>query len=168
MVDSKGRLLYDNLLEFYGRGCNLQILLSILKQRSSISLRILDWLVTNYARSHNVYYPINRDGVRTIFFVYQSYKNQLKAYSKKHFDPFCRRNRITLELSNICKNYEGSIVTTIGQLNFFRWFIEYRVLNYVMLNIRNIDEDMNNDDSKAKYSKGTVVCVTDTYSITFE
>ena len=59
-------------------------------------------------------------------------------------------------------------MTTIGQLNFFRWFIEYRVLNYVMLNIRNIDEDMNNDDSKAKFSKGTVVCVTDTYSITFE
>ena len=61
------------------------------------------------------------------------YKNQLKAYSKKQFDPFCRRERIIINISDLswkifddkddnkCKDNE--LITTVGQLNFFKWFI---------------------------------------------
>ena len=45
-------------------------------------------------------------------------KNQLKAYSKKYFDPFGRGDRIPFFSNNTC------IITTIGQLNFYKWFIE--------------------------------------------
>ena len=31
---------------------------------------------------------------------------------------------------------ENEIITTVGQLNFFKWFIENNVLNYAIENIR--------------------------------
>ena len=58
--------------------------------------------------------------------VYNSYKSQLKAYSKKRFDPFCRRERIKFINHN-----NDEIITTAGQLNFFRWVIENNILDYI-------------------------------------
>ena len=150
---SKDSLLYNSLTNFYSINNNLEILLPIINQTSSISLRILDWLVTNYSKKHNVYYEIFKNGNRQIFSIYLSYKNQLKAYSKKYFDPFCRRDRITIELCNLNQDMTGTISTTIGQLNFFRWFIENKLLNYVVLNINNIDKDMNETLSNIKDKK---------------
>lgn len=145
MVDyiTKEALLHDSLIKFYTNKSNLDILLPIIEQKSNISLRILDWLVTNYSKKYNVAYEIYKNGNKSLFFIYLSYKNQLKAYSKKYFDPFCRRNRIDIDLTLVSDERSGVITTTIGQLNFFRWFIENKLLNYVLLNINKIDEDMN-------------------------
>ena len=77
--------------------------------------------------------------------VYLSYKNQLNSFSKKHFDPFCRRNRIEYEFSDGTK-----IVTTVGQLNFFRWAIQNNVLKYIIDNYKDIEEDMNQNTKKKK------------------
>ena len=69
--------------------------------------------------------------------VFQSYKSQLRAYSKKRFDPFCRRNRIHY-------NCHGEILdTTIGQLNFFKWAISNLIIDYIKLHKDNIEMDMN-------------------------
>ena len=146
MVDNitKEALLHDSLIKFYSNKFNLDILLPIIEQKSNISLRILDWLVTNYSKKYNVAYEIYKNGNKSLFFIYLSYKNQLKAYSKKYFDPFCRRNRIDIDLRHLSDERSGVITTTIGQLNFFRWFIENKLLNYVLININKIDEDMNN------------------------
>lgn len=145
MVDyvTKEALLHKSLIKFYSCKSNLDILLPIIEQKSNISLRILDWLVTNYSKKYNVAYEIYKNGNKSLFFIYLSYKNQLKAYSKKYFDPFCRRNRIDLDLSLLSDERTGNITTTIGQLNFFRWFIENKLLNYVLINVNKIDEDMN-------------------------
>ena len=140
---TKKDLLYNSLIEFYRYAPNLEVLLPIIEQRSNISLRILDWLVTNYSKKYNVYYENYKNGNKCIFCIYLSYKNQLKAYSKKYFDPFCRRDRITIDLNKLNENYTGIITSTIGQLNFFRWFIENKLLNYVVINVNKIDEDMN-------------------------
>lgn len=140
---TKEALLYESLIKFYSNKPNLDILLPIIEQKSNISLRILDWLVTNYSKKYNVAYELYKNGNKTLFFIYLSYKNQLKAYSKKNFDPFCRRNRIYIDLSELSNDRVGTITTTIGQLNFFRWFIENKLLNYVLINVNKIDEDMN-------------------------
>ena len=140
---TKETLLQESLINFYTNKSNLDILLPIIEQKSNISLRILDWLVTNYSKKYNVSYEIYKNGNKSLFFIYLSYKNQLKAYSKKYFDPFCRRNRIDIDLSLLSDERSGVITTTIGQLNFFRWFIENKILNYVLININKIDEDMN-------------------------
>jgi hypothetical protein len=70
--------------------------------------------------------------------VFHSYKSQLKAYSKKGFDPFCRRERL---LFIIDENH--SVETTIGQLNFFKWAITNLILDYIEENKEDIEIDMN-------------------------
>ena len=99
-----------------------------MKKKIRRSFIFLDWIIVQSIR---------------FLFGRLSYKNQLKAYSKKYFDPFCRRNRVDIDLSNLSDERTGTITTTIGQLNFFRWFIENKLLNYVLINVNKIDEDMN-------------------------
>jgi hypothetical protein len=169
--NSKETLLLNSLKKFYSNKYNLDILIPIIKQESNISLRILDWLVTNYSKKYNTFYEIYKNGNKTIFFLYTSYKNQLKAYSKKFFDPFCRRNRIEINLKELCNNYTGSVITTIGQLNFFRWFIENKLLNFVVLNISKIDNDMNEtikNHKIKKLNKNITVSVTNLSVVAFD
>ena len=76
--------------------------------------------------------------------VYHSYKSQLKAYSKKRFDPFCRRDRIDFVINDY------TIETTIGQLNFFKWAIKNLVIDYIIDNKKEIENDMNDSIKKNK------------------
>ena len=76
------------------------------------------------------------------FIVYLRYRSQLKSYNKANFDPFCRNDRIT------GWGDTGDIITTIGQLNFFRWAIENRVLEYINDNLEDIEKDMNTNIKK--------------------
>ena len=74
---------------------------------------------------------------------------KLKAYSKKRFDPFCRWDRITIPYSD-----NTSIQTTLGQLNFFRWALEYRILDFIEKNVIDIENDMNKRNSSSKNRSG--------------
>jgi hypothetical protein len=134
----KQDILLIPITEFFSVPKNLDLLLGILiTGKYKVSLRIIDWFVTNYAKKHNL--VINRDGNRKPFIVFLEYKSQLKAYSKKQFDPFCRRSRIHYEYEK-GKLFE----TTIGQLNFFRWAIENQIVEYIMNHYNDIEKDMNN------------------------
>jgi hypothetical protein len=73
------------------------------------------------------------------------YKNQLKAYAKIYFDPFCRRDRI-----NFIYGKGHELLTTVGQLNFFRWAIENNIIEYTVSNMEIIEKDMN---ASLKYDK---------------
>ena len=92
-------LLLTKLASYYTRDdfTELDRILKILSGESAISLRILDWFVTNYAKQKYVVYQL-KDGER--FKVYNDYKLKLKAYSKKRFDPFCRWEKIALPYRN--------------------------------------------------------------------
>ena len=173
-INGKTLLLLESLIKYYSK--NINILTSIITQKNTLSLRILDWLVTNYAKKYNIVYKIYKNTEETNFNIYLDYKNQLKAYSKKYFDPFCRRERIlinTKDLSwEILENNKQKIdtnfelVTTVGQLNFFKWFIENNVLNYAIENIQKIDKDMTetltkskNDTKRKELSKSASKCI---------
>jgi hypothetical protein len=130
----KQELIIQSLQQFYMNRSDLVEILKILEGESEMSLRLIDWFVTNYSKFHNISY-IHKGQE---FFVYIDYKNQLKAYSKKLFDPFCRRERIMFQLSNI-----PAFITTVGKLNFFRWAIEKGILDYIKLNLSNIEKEMN-------------------------
>jgi hypothetical protein len=75
----------------------------------------------------------------------------LKAYSKKRFDPFCRWDRISIPYKN-----ETSIETTIGPLNYFKWAIENKVIEYIDENNDTIEKDMNNRNSTSKRKEPVV------------
>ena len=137
-------LLLNNLLDFYKIDNNMDKMLQIINGESKISLRIIDWFATNYAKKYYTVYQL--EGVhQTRFKVYNDYKLKLKAYSKRRFDPFCRWDRITVPY-----NEDSHIQTTIGQLNFFKWALEHNVVNYIEQNYSNIEKDMNNRNSTSK------------------
>ena len=141
-------LILKQLLVFYKKNNNenIQRMLDIINGNSRISLRIVDWFATNYSKEKYTIYTLqDSDGKDYRFKVYNDYKLKLKAYQKKRFDPFCRWERIMIPYGEGTK-----IQTTIGQLNFFKWAIENKVLEYIEENFDAIEKDMNSRNSTAK------------------
>lgn len=130
--------ILKSLYIYYLSDDNIYKILPILTANSKISIRVLDWFVTNYAKKNNIIYQVKNNNTYIHFNVFLQYKSQLKGYRKKLFDPFCRKKRIIFYY-----NEKQGIVTTIGQLNFFRWAVKYDILNYVMDNLESICLDMN-------------------------
>jgi hypothetical protein len=139
IISSKKDLLMQSLINFFTNRENLDHVIPIITGKSSISLRILDWFVTNYSKKNNIHYQIILNDKIKNFIVYLDYKAQLKAYSKRQFDPFCRRERISF-----IDHDNNELITTVGQLNFFRWAIENNILEYISLHYNIIENDMNN------------------------
>ena len=143
-------LLLESLHNFYSESYNRDRLISILSNDKKISLRSIDWFITNYSKKNNTYYIVyeNKNGepsfdekdnnYKNNMNVFHSYKSQLKAYSKKRFDPFCRRDRLLFKLDD-----EVSVETTIGQLNFFKWAISNLIIDYIEKYKDSIEDDMN-------------------------
>jgi len=141
---SQNDLLLKNLKNFYENKDNLHKMINIINGESKISLRIVDWFVTNYAKKYFTVYEVSCEDTYR-FKVYNDYKLKLKAYSKKRFDPFCRWERISFPYDE--KSY---IETTIGQLNFFKWCLENDIINYIEENYGLIENDMNSRNSTSK------------------
>lgn len=131
-VICKPELVILALQKFYNSRDDMDKIMPYLLGTSAISLRLIDFFVTNYCRKNFISYSLNGQE----FLVYVSYKSQLKAYSKQFFDPNCRRERIVFQV----QGYEP-FRTTVGQLNFFRWAFENRLLDYIQEHYEEIQED---------------------------
>ena len=121
-IECKPELVISSLQRFYTNQPEIDKVLNYLNGEAPLSLRIIDWFVTKYSRKSFVRYPLNGQE----FLVYLSYKGQLKAYSKQYFDPNCRRERIMFTIPG-----HEQFMTTIGKLNFFRWALESKILDYM-------------------------------------
>lgn len=137
-VPNSKDLLMLSLSKYYTKN-TINKILPIIEGESNISLRLIDWFVTNYSKKYNTVVTKIQSNNIIHFNVYLSYRSQLKAYSKQSFDPFRRRDRITFFYDK-----ENSIETTIGQLNFFRWIIQNDILDYIVHNLKDIEADMIN------------------------
>jgi hypothetical protein len=149
-IQGKQDFIVRWLQDFYNQPGRIEEILPILSGTSPVSLRLIDWFVTNYSKKFNVSYPINEpqgDGSRP-FMVHFQYKRELKAYSKRLFDPFCRRERIAFQV----RGHPPIEETTVGQLNFFRWALEKGVVNYILAHSADIERDMNTS-FREHYSK---------------
>jgi hypothetical protein len=133
-IHCKQELIVNSLQRFYASRTDIMEIVNMLQGTSDVSLRVIDWFVTNYARTHNTSFILNGQE----FLVYRDYKSQLKAYSKKLFDPFCRRERIYFQVPN-----HAPFLTTVAKLNFFRWAIEKDILSYIRNNQEVIEKEMN-------------------------
>jgi hypothetical protein len=142
---TQNELLLNNLLRYYKNNENLSRMLKIIKGETRISLRIVDWFATNYAKQYYTNYSILLPDGEKRFKVYDDYKLKLRAYSKRRFDPFCRWKRISIPYME-----DTWIETTIGQLNFFKWTLENNVIEYIESNYEAIEDDMNNRNSTSK------------------
>jgi hypothetical protein len=124
-IECKPELIIISLQRFYATNPDINKVMPYFLGTSVLSLRIIDWFVTKFCRKNFTHYHLEGKD----FIVYRSYKSQLKAYSKQYFDPNCRRERIMFKVLN-----SEPFTTTIGQLNFFRWALECKVLDYIETN----------------------------------
>ena len=112
---SRSDLLLKSITEFYEDSENFELLKGILEKTSGVSLRNLEWFITDYSKKKNLSYTTTTG---KLFSVHMSYKSSLDGYSKKLFDPFCRTEKI---------EFRG-IQTTVAQLNFIRWCIKNDII----------------------------------------
>jgi hypothetical protein len=145
LLNTQNDLLLNHLLEFFKSDpTRLTKMMNIINGESRISLRIVDWFVTNFAKKYYVWYMMTEEPDQR-FKVYTDYKLKLKAYSKRRFDPFCRWERTTIPYDD-----ENFVETTIGQLNFFKWAIEHQILDYIQSHFEEIEEDMNERNTTSR------------------
>lgn len=150
-IEKKQDLLLKCLQKFYKDTEKMRTMVNIITKKSEMSLRALDYLCTNYAKKNDIVYDIGTK--KNPFNMFLNYRAQLKAYSKMQFDPFRRHNRITIQVpKNIME--EGKLETTVAQLNFFKWAIENKVIDYLKNpnNLENVEQAMATKNSK-KISK---------------
>lgn len=124
---SRSEVLLQSLKDFFSQKENSEILRDILEKRNGISLRNLEWFITNYSKQQNLTYK-TRDG--KFFTVHCAYKSSLDGYSKKLFDPFCRTQKFSYSIPNS----ETNVNTTVAQLNFIRWCIKNNIIEYIINN----------------------------------
>ena len=145
---TQNQLLLDKLLDYYKKNNNLGFMLNIINGNSNISLRIVDWFVTNYCKKNYIVINNNNNNNNRLK-IYDDYKLKLRAYSKKRFDPFCRWERISIPFDE-----NTQVQTTIGQLNFFKWALENKIIEYIQNNLKIIELDMNSrNNSRSKENK---------------
>lgn len=123
--------------DFYNNCENAQKFINLVSGESPISIRLIDHFVTKYSKYNKCNLKFVEYEKELIINIYFDYKNQLKHFQKTHFDPFSRGDRIPFFMKDTC------IITTIGQLNFFKWFISKKIYDYVFINKEEIFDDMN-------------------------
>ena len=112
-------LLLFSLISFYSNN-NIykEVLKTIINGKHELSLRMIDWLVTRYAKNNNIIYWVN-DIDDNIYYnlpdnysnekyrkinLYLDYRAQLKSFKKFNFDAFRRHERISFYIGNIEEN----------------------------------------------------------------
>jgi len=150
-ITSQENTIMKSLEKFYEVSDNVDLFIPIINSESKISIRLIDHFVTKYSKANKISYKLKENNVEQSFSVHSSYKQQLKRYQKRHFDPFSRGDRIPYFMGESC------VITTIGQLNFFTWFISKKVHEFILANHDTIENDMNNknklDKKKVKKEK---------------
>lgn len=133
-----------SLKKFYSSETVSTLLLPVINQSTPVSLRALDWLVTNYSKKHNV---ICKSKNNPMFNIHQGYKTALNINKRRNFDPFRRRTRLIV-------HHDGGVVeSTIGQLNFMQWAEEHGVMRYLNDNLEDIDREMNETTKTSRQRK---------------
>jgi hypothetical protein len=136
-ISSQENIILNSVDSFYENLINIKDFLDIINSNSLISIRLIDHFVTKYSKKNKVCYKLQDNIDNQLFYVFQSYRQQLKRFQKKHFDPFARGIRIPYFIQDTV------IITTIGQLNFFNWFISKNILDFIIKNKILIENDMN-------------------------
>ena len=173
----ENNILLNQLKNFYQIDKNISTLFRILNhnnihknnKENKISLRLIDWFVTNYCKKNKIIIEKKEKNKTNHINIYNSYKSNLKAFSKQLFDPFRRKNELFLNYTSTSKVtftedkflYKNNhIKTTIGQLNFFKWIIDNDIYEYIKLHKKTIENDMiisQKENNKKKLDKLNLV-----------
>ena len=148
---------------FFSKPEHMGKLLPFLKGESKISIRLIEWFVSVYSMNHIVDWFIDSE----LFNVYLDYQAMMDDNTKQLFDPFCRKWRkekrkdkeggtYTVKIYHGIKFYytdDEYEITTVAQLNFFKWFIGNNVFDYVIDHRDELTADMNRHNHEKKRRK---------------
>ena len=143
-TDKKALLLKEKLLAGMSKK-KLLIMASIIQDKKPCSLRIIEWFVSSYCKEHSIIYDLNGKP----FNVYSSYKNeQLVSFNKKLFDIYRRTEIIKIPI-------QGSkpMSSTVGQLNFFNWLFNTKIVDYITANLKKLKSELDKAKPGKKQTK---------------
>ena len=147
---SQKQLCYYKMVDRFFKKSSLDInkkMVDIINANSIISLRVLEWVVTkSNKKSVNI-----KIGDNEYFSINIMYKAQLKSYKKKNFDPFRRDRKFYYSYDQI--DDTKKVLTTLGQLNFFKWAISNKIIDYVEKHYEDINRSMINYNKEEKIKK---------------
>lgn len=144
-LDSTDVALYNRLSQVLTDTDTLASVASVIEGQFNVSLRQLDWLVTNYAK-RNALRVVSISG-RSIY-VHDEYKACLAVYRRRCFDPFCRAVRKRPDGGHVDyavtlhTDAKTPLRTTLAQLNFLCWAHANGVLRYASRARETIESDM--------------------------
>jgi hypothetical protein len=120
----------------------------ILSKRSGVSLRLVDWLVTNASKTSTI--VVYNKGIPVDAFV--DYRRRLSSHTKRNFDAFARRKRITLTFfGNIRRQ------SSLAQLNFFKYIIDRNLFEYCKSHRDEIEAHMKQVETARKQTVGRTI-----------
>lgn len=116
------------------------------KEPKAMSLRTIEWFVVNYCKDRYLF-ATGPDGTRTL--INNSYAEQLFTHGKTRCDPFartgnknCQSSYVEFDMTDPDTGETVHIRTNRRQLNFFRWMIEYRVLDVAIEHRDRVEAEM--------------------------
>ena len=124
---------------FFDETVMRKLLIPVVSQTYDISLRLLDYTMTIWAKKTRVMAVMNTRNGPFPLNVFSHYKNWLHFFRRRGFDSFRRGERIYFR--NI-DDPEDVLTTTVAQLNFLRWAEMYGIMEYVKSNKKDIEADM--------------------------
>lgn len=140
-IPSNQQIILNNARKFFESNPSfIKILYNINAGKSRLSLRLIDWFLTNYTREHETY--IDTDDYRDKG-IYKLYRSKLKKFNKKYFDTFCRGDRIVIPQED-----DSPLETTVGQLNLFYWLFSEGILNIIIQKRELISQHMAQNTKK--------------------
>ena len=131
-VIEKEKFVLRELIRFYDKD-KLEKIKPLINQEHDISLRLIDWTPTNYSKKKCIKYQLSND---KIIDIYESYKNYMSSYKRNILFDLFRRGKCLKVI------YGGSyIISSVKQLNSFRWVLEIDLLTYIAEHKEEIEED---------------------------
>jgi len=108
-----------------------------------IKLAMIDYFVTIYSKKNKSCIELPE---YEYYYINDEYKNQLKSWTKRLFDPFKRFKKIQFKYDDV------EMTTTVGQLNFLKWAIKNGIIQYVENNFEDINVQMGKhlEDKRAR------------------
>lgn len=136
--------------------CKDYILTDAMKTEiNGISLRAIEWLVTNYSKGTKIVLYNEREKKRID--IHNAYEIQSNYYKRNLFDPFCRHGRVyflwKLKSTKTNEWEDVVMITTVGQLNFMKWADENGILNYARAHQDEIQRTMESTLSEVNKEK---------------
>jgi hypothetical protein len=141
-LNPKHRELFKSLDDFFTEEHLRDIMIPIQTQQRPVRLRTLEYLITAYARPdvHNVEY-LRTPEDNFPWKLYRNYQDLLEYNNKRTFDPFRRGQKFPFRKGST------EVVTTVAQLNFFRWAIQNKVIDWALMHAQEINTEMLKTDA---------------------